>query len=57
LQNQAKTGGAESGAVNADLDSFPPDLAKLVELWGSLSDNVKGHILTLAEFAFNSRDT
>ena len=42
-------GGAESGALSDDLLIIPPDLARLVELWDSLPDTVKGDILTLAE--------
>ena len=46
-------GGAKSGAVDADFDSFPPDLARLVELWDNLSDTIKGDIIALAESSVN----
>ena len=45
--------GTECGTVNPDIDSSPPDLAKLVELWEHLPDTVKGDILTQAESSVN----
>ena len=42
-------GGAESGALYDDLLIIPPDLARLVGLWDSLPDTVKGEIIALAE--------
>ena len=42
-------GGAESGAMLDDLLIIPPDLARLVELWDTLSETLREDILALAE--------
>ncbi len=41
----SETGGAESGAVGAAKPSFDPDLARLIEIWPSLSEASKRAIL------------
>jgi hypothetical protein len=43
LQNQAKTGGAESGALSADL---PPDVADLARRLAALPKDVRAALLT-----------
>ena len=54
LQNPAKTGGAESGAVSADLPQIAPDLAEVVAAWPKLPDPVKAGGETVAGDIFRT---
>lgn len=44
-------GGAESGALNAQTPSLPPDLAGVVDAWPSLPPAIRAGILAMIQAA------
>lgn len=51
LQNQAVSGGAESGADSDDFAQIDPDLAMLLDAWPTLPEPVKAGILAMVKAA------
>ena len=51
LQNRAKSGAAESGALSGNSPQIDAELAKVIEAWPTLPDAIKAAVLALVNSA------
>ncbi len=51
LQNQAVSGGAESGADSADLAQIDSDLQHIIDAWPDLPEPIKAGVLAMVKAA------